>query len=224
MLITLLDRTTRNTPLPTWLNTHPQPSACLRLGCPHMRSFTTIRSTSHTKPLKSCSAQRHHSNSGTTATSMLPTDLPSSATPPRTLFPKNHGVHRRTTSRMAHLLRPRQLPPAFRSPRTLNTSSPGSLTQGRSLRLSVTLVPNVIRNNTEDSTSTSLPTQSLEESDDIMSPKDAAEIKLEEERTKVARSHPLYQQTPDKDGKYHCPEEGNAGCSHKPTSLKCNYE
>jgi hypothetical protein len=85
-------------------------------------------------------------------------------------------------------------------------------------------VPNVIRNITEDSTSTSLPTQSLEESDDIMSPKDAAEIKLEEERTKVARSHPLYQQTPDKDGKYHCPEEGNAGCSHKPTPLKCNYE
>lgn len=66
-------------------------------------------------------------------------------------------------------------------------------------------------------------TQSLDDNDDI-SESEAAETKLEEERTKVARSHPLYQQLPDKDGKYHCPEEGKAGCTHKPTPLKCNYD
>jgi hypothetical protein len=58
----------------------------------------------------------------------------------------------------------------------------------------------------------------------MMSQADAAETKLEEERTKVARSHPLYQKLPDKDGKYHCPEEGKPGCGHKPTPLKCNYD
>jgi hypothetical protein len=66
--------------------------------------------------------------------------------------------------------------------------------------------------------------QSLDDNEDILSQSEAADTKLEEERTKVARSHPLYQQTPDKDGKYHCPEEGKTGCNHKPTSLKCNYE
>jgi hypothetical protein len=75
----------------------------------------------------------------------------------------------------------------------------------------------------EDTKSGSMP-QSLEDSEDILSQSETAESKLEEERTKVARNHPLYQQTPDKDGKYHCPEEGKTGCSHKPTSLKCNYE
>lgn len=75
------------------------------------------------------------------------------------------------------------------------------------------------RNDNEESTH-----QALEEAEEIMTPSDAAETKLEEERTKVARSHPLYQQLPDKDGKYHCPEEGKAGCSHKPTPLKCNYD
>ena len=80
------------------------------------------------------------------------------------------------------------------------------------------------RNDNEDTTSTSIPTQSLDDNEEAMSPSDAAETKLEEERTKVARSHPLYQQLPDKDGKYHCPEEGKTGCSHKPTALKCNYE
>jgi hypothetical protein len=80
------------------------------------------------------------------------------------------------------------------------------------------------RNDAEDNTSASVPAQSLDENEDVMSASDAAELKLEEERTKVARSHPLYQRLPDKDGKYHCPEEGNAGCSHKPTPLKCNYE
>jgi hypothetical protein len=77
--------------------------------------------------------------------------------------------------------------------------------------------------NDEDSKSTSL-AQSLDDNDDILSQSETAETKLDEERTKVARSHPLYQQTPDKDGKYHCPEEGKPGCTHKPTALKCNYE
>lgn len=79
------------------------------------------------------------------------------------------------------------------------------------------------RNDLEDSTSTSMPPNSLEDTEG-MTPSDIAESKLEEERTKVARSHPLYQQLPDKDGKYHCPEEGKAGCTHKPTPLKCNYD
>ncbi|KAF2758320.1 hypothetical protein EJ05DRAFT_347264 [Pseudovirgaria hyperparasitica] len=28
----------------------------------------------------------------------------------------------------------------------------------------------------------------------------------------------------EKDDKYHCPHEGEAGCTHKPTKLKCNYD
>jgi hypothetical protein len=80
------------------------------------------------------------------------------------------------------------------------------------------------RTDNEDAASTSVPARSLEDNEDIMSASDAAEIKLEEERTKVARSHPLYSKQPDTDGKYHCPEEGQAGCTHKPTALKCNYE
>lgn len=78
-------------------------------------------------------------------------------------------------------------------------------------------------NENEDIKAASAP-QSLDGHEDTLSQSEAADTKLEEERTKVARSHPLYQQTPDKDGKYHCPEEGKAGCSHKPTALKCNYE
>lgn len=27
-----------------------------------------------------------------------------------------------------------------------------------------------------------------------------------------------------KDGLFHCPWEGQAGCNHKPEKLKCNYE
>ncbi|KAJ4370119.1 hypothetical protein N0V86_008855 [Didymella sp. IMI 355093] len=80
------------------------------------------------------------------------------------------------------------------------------------------------RNDTEESTSISLAPQSLNGHEDVQSPTDATEAKLEEERTKVARSHALYQQGPDKDGKYHCPEEGRPGCTHKPTPLKCNYD
>ena len=47
---------------------------------------------------------------------------------------------------------------------------------------------------------------------------------MEEEQGKLARSHPLYNAQSDEDGKYHCPNEGKAGCNHKPTPLKCNYE
>ncbi|KAF1849510.1 uncharacterized protein K460DRAFT_279188 [Cucurbitaria berberidis CBS 394.84] len=79
------------------------------------------------------------------------------------------------------------------------------------------------RNENEDTTSASIP-QSLDDNEEIMSQSEAAETKLEEERTKVARSHALYQQLPDKDGKYRCPEEGKPGCNHKATSLKCNYD
>lgn len=79
------------------------------------------------------------------------------------------------------------------------------------------------RNDTEETNSASVP-QSLDDNEDVLSQSEAAETKLEEERTKVARSHPLYQQLPDKDGKYHCPEEGKPGCNHKPTPLKCNYD
>ncbi|KAF1966313.1 hypothetical protein BU23DRAFT_663385 [Bimuria novae-zelandiae CBS 107.79] len=54
---------------------------------------------------------------------------------------------------------------------------------------------------------------------------DSEELKsLEEEHHKVARSHPLYSKEPDADGLYHCPNEGESACNHKPTSLKCNYD
>ena len=40
----------------------------------------------------------------------------------------------------------------------------------------------------------------------------------------TARTHALYQATPHPDRKLHCPFEGQEGCNHKPTNLKCNYE
>jgi hypothetical protein len=83
--------------------------------------------------------------------------------------------------------------------------------------------PQTVNNILEDTKPASV-AHSVDDNEDSLSQSEAAETKLEEERTKVARSHPLYQQTPDKDGKYHCPEEGKTGCTHKPTSLKCNYE
>ncbi|CAN9229411.1 unnamed protein product [Alternaria alternata] len=83
--------------------------------------------------------------------------------------------------------------------------------------------PQPMNNTMEDAKPASV-AQSVDDNEDTLSQSEAAETKLEEERTKVARSHPLYQQTPDKDGKYHCPEEGKAGCTHKPTALKCNYD
>lgn len=47
---------------------------------------------------------------------------------------------------------------------------------------------------------------------------------LEEAENKLARAHPLYQATTQSDDLYHCPFEGQSGCTHKPTKLKCNYE
>lgn len=80
-------------------------------------------------------------------------------------------------------------------------------------------------NDKEETGSTSVPTQSIDDDDELLSPSDAAEAKtMEEEQSKVARSHPLYQAQPDENGKYHCPNEGKAGCNHKPTPLKCNYD
>ena len=41
----------------------------------------------------------------------------------------------------------------------------------------------------------------------------------------TARDHPYYQNVSvQADGLYHCPWEGQEGCSHKPEKLKCNYE
>jgi hypothetical protein len=41
----------------------------------------------------------------------------------------------------------------------------------------------------------------------------------------TARDHSLYQNvTPEADGLYHCPWEGQDNCQHKPEKLKCNYE
>ena len=39
-----------------------------------------------------------------------------------------------------------------------------------------------------------------------------------------ARTRTLYQATPHADGLFHCPFEGQEGCNHKPTNLKCDYE
>lgn len=81
------------------------------------------------------------------------------------------------------------------------------------------------RNIKEETNSASLTAQSIDDEDEILSASDALEAKtMEEEQGKLARSHPLYQAQPDENGKYHCPNEGKAGCSHKPTPLKCNYD
>ncbi|KAL5412633.1 hypothetical protein PMIN04_009771 [Paraphaeosphaeria minitans] len=66
--------------------------------------------------------------------------------------------------------------------------------------------------------------QSNTPSDELLM-EDNEELKsLEEEHHKVARSDPLYFKEPDADGLYHCPSEGESGCNHKPTTLKCNYD
>jgi hypothetical protein len=52
----------------------------------------------------------------------------------------------------------------------------------------------------------------------------AAQNSLEEVEGKLARTHPLYQAQPKEDDLYHCPNEGQSGCTHKPTKLKCNYD
>ncbi|WYZ40130.1 hypothetical protein EsH8_IV_000471 [Colletotrichum jinshuiense] len=41
----------------------------------------------------------------------------------------------------------------------------------------------------------------------------------------TARDHPLYKNaTPQADGLFHCPWEGDSSCNHKPEKLKCNYD
>jgi hypothetical protein len=76
----------------------------------------------------------------------------------------------------------------------------------------------------EDTMSNSLTAHSVADEAELLSPDAAAAKEMEEEQGKIARSHPLYQAQPDEGGKYHCPNEGKPGCSHKPTPLKCNYE
>ncbi|KAF2740230.1 hypothetical protein EJ04DRAFT_508225 [Polyplosphaeria fusca] len=77
----------------------------------------------------------------------------------------------------------------------------------------------------EETTSASLAAQSIDDEEENLSASDALQAKtMEEEQGKLARSHPLYQALPDENGKYHCPNEGKAGCNHKPTPLKCNYD
>ncbi|PSN66124.1 hypothetical protein BS50DRAFT_588890 [Corynespora cassiicola Philippines] len=81
------------------------------------------------------------------------------------------------------------------------------------------------RHDSDEVRSASHVTHSVHDEDEILSASDAAEAKtMDEEQGKVARNHPLYQATPDENGKYHCPNEGQAGCNHKPTPLKCNYD
>lgn len=109
-----------------------------------------------------------------------------------------------------------------------NPSVEQSQTQGPSCVLPSTLQRYTLtphRFDHEETASTSAPPQSIQDDDETGSHLDAAETEsTEEERNKVARNHPLYQKTPDADGKYHCPQEGQPGCNHKPTTLKCNYE
>ena len=38
-----------------------------------------------------------------------------------------------------------------------------------------------------------------------------------------ARSDPLYEMKPDKDGFYHCPKKTESNCAHKPTKQKCIF-
>jgi hypothetical protein len=39
-----------------------------------------------------------------------------------------------------------------------------------------------------------------------------------------ARSDPLYEAKPGKDGFFHCPMFGDPKCTHKPTKQKCIYK
>ncbi|KAF2269847.1 hypothetical protein CC78DRAFT_564528 [Lojkania enalia] len=121
--------------------------------------------------------------------------------------------------------------------RRLSTNEPGFGTFISPASAISTQLPNVAvgdfdqqqreepRADNEEMASTSLAAQSINDDDEILSASDALEAKhMEEEQSKVARSHPLYQAQPDEDGKYHCPNEGKPGCNHKPTPLKCNYD
>jgi hypothetical protein len=85
------------------------------------------------------------------------------------------------------------------------------------------------RTKTEESSTRSLGAPSLQDEDegddeDMFSPLDPETDRIQEEHKKVARTHPLYNAKPKEDGNFHCPFEGQPGCSHKPTDLKCNHE
>ncbi|OCL01060.1 uncharacterized protein K441DRAFT_650634 [Cenococcum geophilum 1.58] len=64
----------------------------------------------------------------------------------------------------------------------------------------------------------------LEEEGFSPSQSSAAQNSLEEIEGKLARTHPLYQAQQKEDNLFHCPNEGQSGCTHKPTKLKCNYD
>ncbi|KAF2643849.1 hypothetical protein P280DRAFT_477305 [Massarina eburnea CBS 473.64] len=79
----------------------------------------------------------------------------------------------------------------------------------------------------EGTTAASAPAQSPideEDGDEDISPFDAEANRIQEEHKKVARTHPLYNAKPKEDGNFHCPFEGQPGCNHKPTDLKCNHD
>ena len=73
-------------------------------------------------------------------------------------------------------------------------------------------------------TSASVQSPVDEEDGDDMSQFDAEANRIQEEHKKVARTHPLYNAKPKEDGNFHCPFEGQPGCNHKPTDLKCNHD
>jgi hypothetical protein len=79
------------------------------------------------------------------------------------------------------------------------------------------------------------PRQSKVNSDIARNPRTAATSDTSDESLKYtgrildvdnnARVHHLYHNaTPQADGLYHCPWEGQDACQHKPEKLKCNYE
>ncbi|KAF2686851.1 hypothetical protein K458DRAFT_203789 [Lentithecium fluviatile CBS 122367] len=77
----------------------------------------------------------------------------------------------------------------------------------------------------EDDARQFLPTPSINEEDDALESLSPGEAKkYEEERTKSARTHPLYQTLPDADGMYACPFQAETKCPHKRTNLKCNFD
>ncbi|PVI04703.1 hypothetical protein DM02DRAFT_159775 [Periconia macrospinosa] len=85
------------------------------------------------------------------------------------------------------------------------------------------------RTKVEESSTKSLGAPSLADEDegddeDIFSPLDPETNRIQEEHRKVARTHPLYTAKPKEDGNFHCPFEGQPGCNHKPTDLKCNHD
>ncbi|KAF2201571.1 hypothetical protein GQ43DRAFT_31365 [Delitschia confertaspora ATCC 74209] len=80
-----------------------------------------------------------------------------------------------------------------------------------------------MESNVEDETTR--PRSLVDELDEeLLSPTQAARAQHEEAQGRVARTDPLYQAQPGLDDLYHCPNEGQPGCNHKPTKLKCNYD